>query len=487
MADDMPGMTNTRSIAQWAQATPDAIAVTENGENHTYEALAWNVARAVEMLQSAGLRTGMIVGIECDIQYLHLILILAAEVIGAVHMSIAASDLVSAPEIAARCDLLCTEAANGISFDHGRVLPLSRDMAGDLARGPAADGTMAMLEAIQPPDVAVRIGTTSGTTGRRKFMYNTRRSLWHIRLALQYILKHDQTRYPFVSGYRFLQKSTYGATMLPLAHGLAVHFRTREDILPILEILPGCFTFVVLRDVPQLVANASLSSKRVDSCSIRVIGGAMSPSLRTSIRKHLTTEVRGSYSSNETGSIALFDDGDVGTLVPDTEVRIVDETGQTRKEGEPGTIMVRSPRLGGGYLWDEDANARSFADGWFRTSDIGLTPAPGKIVVMGRVDDMLNIGGIKVAPYPLEEQIKSIDGVSDAVLLSLQDKLGIGELHVFIERGDPTHDERIGQALVASLRRHVSTFTAHYAARFPRTQTGKVQRNVLRARLAPGT
>ncbi|MSO99688.1 MAG: hypothetical protein EXR07_01365 [Acetobacteraceae bacterium] len=157
-----------------------------------------------------------------------------------------------------------------------------------------------------------------------------------------------------------------------------------------------------------------------------------------------------------------------------------------RNMGESGTIMVRSPRMGSHYLWNADETRKHFIDGWFRTSDIGVVPAPGKLIVIGRADDMINIGGIKLAPYPIEERIRTIEGINDAVLMSHANEMGVAELHVFIERSDPALDERIGQALVAVLRRHVMTFAAHYATRFPRTLTGKVQRNALKARLAPG-
>ena len=98
---------------------------------------------------------------------------------------------------------------------------------------------------------------------------------------------------------------------------------------------------------------------------------------------------------------------------------------------------VRSPRMVPGYLADEAATARHFVDGWHKTGDLGFQPADQQRVVLGRADDMLNIGGVKVPPQPIETEIKTIAGITDAVLLSLDNSQGVSALHVVIEAQAP--------------------------------------------------
>jgi acyl-coenzyme A synthetase/AMP-(fatty) acid ligase len=472
-------ITGAQAVARWAHMTPRAIAIMEGDASYSYQKLLLNSMQALELLRSAGLRRGMIVGLQTDVRYLHLILILACEIGGATHFSIAPPDLRFDNEILERCDILCVEAVTAPVAKHRCVIPLSLGVIDDLAQNRFTGDAAEMLDDVYPPDTVIRIGSTSGTTGGQKFICDTRRSLWHIARGVQHILKHDRTRYPFVSTYRFSQRSTYSDTMLALEYGLPVVYCTGADFFPAIQKLPACHTFLVVGDASRFAAEASGRSERVDTCSLRVIGGPLSPSLRTAITTHLTAEVRGSYSSNETSFVALTDDDTVATLLPDTEVRIVGETGQIKQTGEAGIILVRSPRMSAGYLWDDALNAKHFADGWFRTSDLGVVPEPGKLIVLGRADDILNIGGIKLAPYPLEERIRSIDGVAEAVLLSFVNAKGIGELHVFVERAGKTADAEIGALMVTILERHAATFTAHYCSQIPRTVTGKVRRNLL--------
>ncbi|MSP03302.1 MAG: long-chain fatty acid--CoA ligase [Acetobacteraceae bacterium] len=475
-----------QAVARWARATSDAVAVVEGEASWSYKTLAANIGQAAEMLRMRGLQPGMIFGIQCDIQYLHLILMLAAEAAGAVQFSMAPSDLMFDSELSDRCDLICVEAMTAPLADHPRAILLSRDTIGELARIEVAGDGIAALSADWPPGEIIRIATTSGTTGARKFVCYTRRALQNAGNGIEHILDGRRERYDFVSFYRFNLMGTYSHAMLALTHGKSIFFCTDTDFLPVIRARQACHTMLVVGDVHRVAAEAARLPRRADSCSIRVLGAALPPRLRAALRASLTNDIVSTYSSNETRFISIVGDDGVGTLFPDISVRIVDDDGNPRNMGEPGTIMVRSPRMGSHYLWNDGETRKHFIDGWFRINDAGVMPEPGKLIVLGRTDDMINTGGIKLAPYPIEERIRVVEGVSDAILMSHTGESGVAELHVFIERDDPAFDEGIGQALVTLLRRHVTTFAAHYATRFPRTQTGKVRRNVLRDRLSQG-
>ena len=113
-------------------------------------------------------------------------------------------------------------------------------------------------------------------------------------------------------------------------------------------------------------------------------------------------------------------------------------------------------------------------------------PAPDQVMVLGRADDVLKVGGVKFAPHPREAQIRAIDGVEDAVLVAVPNASGVDELYVVMElrpsaRMGPMRD-RIGEVLAPYAR----AFLLREITPLPRTGTGKVQRSEVRKLLGAG-
>jgi fatty-acyl-CoA synthase len=106
------------------------------------------------------------------------------------------------------------------------------------------------------------------------------------------------------------------------------------------------------------------------------------------------------------------------------EVRIVDpETGVDREPGEIGELVYRGPTLFVRYHDDPDATAAAIdADGWFHSGDLGKKSAEGYVSFVGRLKDMLKVGGENVAAADVESyllthpacEIVQVVGVPDA-------------------------------------------------------------------------
>ncbi|QCO97505.1 long-chain fatty acid--CoA ligase [Arthrobacter sp. 24S4-2] len=100
--------------------------------------------------------------------------------------------------------------------------------------------------------------------------------------------------------------------------------------------------------------------------------------------------------------------GTVGIPVPGTTIRVADD----------GEIMVKGIGVFKGYHSNEAANAEAFADGFFRTGDLGSLDADGFLTITGRKKDILvTAGGKNVAPGPLEEKIREHQLVAQAVVV----------------------------------------------------------------------
>ncbi|XP_013412833.1 long-chain-fatty-acid--CoA ligase 1-like [Lingula anatina] len=89
-----------------------------------------------------------------------------------------------------------------------------------------------------------------------------------------------------------------------------------------------------------------------------------------------------------TDTTTLLDEG--FSIHDGIEIKLIDSGGETVETGSPGEICIRSQALFRGYLGCPSANERTFLPGgWFRTGDIALSRTDGKVVLLGRSDDMI--------------------------------------------------------------------------------------------------
>ncbi|WP_434092846.1 o-succinylbenzoate--CoA ligase [Pseudonocardia alni] len=90
-----------------------------------------------------------------------------------------------------------------------------------------------------------------------------------------------------------------------------------------------------------------------------------------------------------------------------------------------GRVVLGGPVVAGGYLGAPEATAEAFvSDGGvrrFRTGDLGALAPDGTLTVLGRVDDVVNTGGEKVAPAAVERALLAVDGVRAACVVGLPD------------------------------------------------------------------
>jgi acyl carrier protein len=94
--------------------------------------------------------------------------------------------------------------------------------------------------------------------------------------------------------------------------------------------------------------------------------------------------------------------------------------------GERGEIVIRGPNVTGGYACNPEANARAFADGWFRTGDQGYRDVEGYFFITGRLKEIINRGGEKISPREVDETLLGHPAVAEALAFSMPDR-ALGE------------------------------------------------------------
>lgn len=199
-------------------------------------------------------------------------------------------------------------------------------------------------------------------------------------------------------------------------------------------------------------------ARRVEASLFRtvVLGGSAAPS-------ELPANVVCTYGMTETGSGVVYD----GIPLPGVELQI----------GEAGVIRLRGPMLCRGY---RDGSAACDAEGWLSTGDAG-TWEDGRLVVLGRLSDLIISGGENVWPGPVEEAIATHAGVREVAVAGRQDEEWGERVVAFVvpvTGSAPVLDE---------LRRLVKERLGTWAAprelvlvdSLPRTSLGKVRRRAL--------
>ena len=137
--------------------------------------------------------------------------------------------------------------------------------------------------------------------------------------------------------------------------------------------------------------------------------------------------------------------------------------------GEIGEIVVRGPTVFQGYENDPTANRSAFTDGWFRTGDQGYLDSDGYLFITGRLKEIINRGGEKIAPQEVDNVLMEHPAVAQAVTFAVP-------------------HARLGEDIVAAVVLHQNAgATAHDIRRFAATHLAafKVPQQVLHCGRAP--
>jgi long-chain acyl-CoA synthetase len=200
--------------------------------------------------------------------------------------------------------------------------------------------------------------------------------------------------------------------------------------------------------------------------------------------------IRSLYGSTEAGSIAINTDppeamrfGSLGLPLKNVAVRICDESGDDLPDGESGQIWVKSPVIPpAGYDNRPELAAQAFKDGYYNTGDVGKKDARGHLVMTGRKQTFVDVGGYKVDVGEVEEVLQGHPQVREAAALGVESP-GLGTLLKAVVAADAACREA---ELLAHCRERLAPFKVprliELRDALPRSPLGKV----LKAELGGG-
>lgn len=182
--------------------------------------------------------------------------------------------------------------------------------------------------------------------------------------------------------------------------------------------------------------------------------------------------------------------GSAGVPAPGVQVRLVDRDGREVLDGEVGEIWLKGDNITAGYWNQPEATAKAFQDGWLKTGDAARRDADGFYYLVDRWKDMFISGGENVYPAEIEAAILEMDAVSEVAVIGVPDPKW-GEVGIAYVTPAPGMELTPLMVLV-----HCKARIAGYKAPrgvvmiaegLPRTGSGKVRKDVLRAMRAAET
>jgi O-succinylbenzoic acid--CoA ligase len=141
-----------------------------------------------------------------------------------------------------------------------------------------------------------------------------------------------------------------------------------------------------------------------------------------------------------------------------------------------GEILLRTPMTARSY---RDGTDVTRSDGFYATGDLGYLGSDGRLVVQGRRKELINSGGEKIFPGPIEERLRALDGVADAVVLGIPDEqLGEALVAVLLPKSPSIQTTLTTAHVKAFVRECYPSWYApravYLASEVPRTTLGKV-------------
>lgn len=280
-------------------------------------------------------------------------------------------------------------------------------------------------------DVAI-ILSSSGTTGKAKLVPRTHRNVFHFSKAIIEDAGLTPNDVAIIATPNHLSMGSQATAIVGLHLGGQVvvndgPYEPANYLQMLREFRP---TFMTASPVyfRNILASLETHKPSIDTGSvqaIRVSSDAMPDDVRSGLERRFGVSVDSSYSSSEALSIAVRTSADndqpqtyLGRFSSDA-VQILDDDGNPVEPGQVGEITVSHPAVSPYYIDDPELTARVFDDGRYRMGDLGYIDENGGLHFVSRKADIINRGGLKVAPSEVERALADHPAIDQCAAFAL--------------------------------------------------------------------
>jgi acyl-coenzyme A synthetase/AMP-(fatty) acid ligase/acyl carrier protein len=273
-----------------------------------------------------------------------------------------------------------------------------------------------------------------------------------------------------------------GSVVCPIARDGKALVDVLEADAPTYYVAAPATQIALLEEFTRRIPRPKHSLRFIASTSAELV----SP-LRRRLEETFGVPVIETYGMTETGNIAQTQFPPVQTPAGSvgrptfSEVAVTDESGRFLPAGETGEVVVRGAEVFGGYEYNNDANRAAFRGGWFRTGDAGRIDRNGFVFLDGRTKDIINRGGMKIAPGQVEAALARNPHVHESAAFGIpHPTLGEDVAAAVVLR----ESERVSpDELRRFARTHLAPFMVPsriiFVRELPRGSLGKVRRSEL--------
>ena len=228
---------------------------------------------------------------------------------------------------------------------------------------------------------------------------------------------------------------------------------------------------------------------------IEISAGSLTPGMKRNVLEHLpNTELHNTWGSSESGGAVFlnctkFPDKltSIGRPINSVQFKAIDAEGiptAADSAESAGRMALYGPMVMAGYYGMPEESARALQDGWLITNDLVYRDTNGFIYMLGRADDIINVGGEKVSPVEVENTAAGFEEIRECACIGVEDPEGImGQvpvLFVVSERAE-FHEEACEKYLLGKLERHKLPRRYILLDSLPRNRMQKLDRKALRA------
>lgn len=470
-------------LAFHAAERPQAIALIVQDREISFAQFHRDLGRVTHALQAMGRPPGSTVAVRCADVYFHWLLLLGFERLAVTTVSLDNREGEEAAAFLSTIDLTLSDAPIPTATAFQLITPEWRHRI--LAADAAADAAVPQTAV----DAPLRILRTSGTTGVPKRLHFSRatRDAWLA--AIQWFSPYA-TDTCLLMTLPFTVEGAYSAMTQCLRGGgmvVMVPFNQTGAIPALLARHAVTYMALLPIQLKQLLDELPADFAKPAGLCLATFGGAVGNDLRAAALARVASRLYDIYGTNEVGFISLRRMGGpegVGLIAPTVQVEVVDDADRPLPEGAAGWVRVKSDGMFSGYLDDPATNQRMIRDGWFHPGDVGMLMGDRRLKILGRGDELIDIGGVKFGPDLLEDRIRAMVPLRDIGSCSIKNRAGIGEVYLGVVKRPDEDDGIYGRVLQAADTLGLGVFYVVKLDRIPRNPNGKIRRKELKRAIA---
>jgi long-chain acyl-CoA synthetase len=342
---------------------------------------------------------------------------------------------------------------------------------------------------------------TSGTTGLPKGAKGSHLGVIHSVMSYQQIFKTSTITKTLITIPLFHVSGLIGQLLHMVKVGgtsvIMRNYKTRE-YMKLVNDKEITFLFNVPAIYVMMMGHPDFTTYNFDKVNTIAYGGAPLPvEVYYSLRFNFPNAfLHNAYGATETQSPTTLMPQhyppskvmSVGLPVPVAELKVIDERGQSCLTGEIGELLIKGPMIIEEYWNNDEANQKSFSDGYWCSGDIAMIDEDGFVYIMDRKKDMINRGGEKIYSIEVENILYEHPSILEAAVVGIPDSI-FGEIvtaAIVPKVGIKISKEEIKSFLSQRLADYKVPKEIEIVNELPRNSGGKILKNVLKERMSKG-